>query len=47
MDYLNDETSRKELLATRRETLEWNQNLLLGRLAFLLSDIIKDPLITA
>ena len=46
MDYLNDKAPHNELLASRRETLESIQNVLLGRLAFLLSEIVKDPFIS-
>lgn len=46
MDYLNDKAALDDLLASRREMLESTQNLLLGRLAFLLSEIVEDALIS-
>jgi Family of unknown function (DUF5677) len=46
MDYLNDAATQNELLSARRETLDSTQNLLLGRLAFLMSEMIKEPLIS-
>ena len=46
MDYLDDKAAHKDLLVFRRDMLESTQNLLLGRLAFLLSDIVEDPLIS-
>jgi len=47
MDYLSDKRIHEDLLSSRRETLESTQNVLLGRLAFLLSEIITDPFISA
>lgn len=47
MDAIEDKEIVKDLLSSRLETLEWMQNLFLGRLAFLLSDVVKDPLISA
>lgn len=46
MDYLNDEPMREDLLSSRRAMLDSTQNLLLGRIAFLISEIVKDPLIS-
>ena len=46
MDYLEDKPAILSLLASRREALESAQNLLLGRLAFLLAEMVKDPLIS-
>lgn len=46
MDYLDDREYQDGLLSSRREALEWNQNLLLGRLAYLLSELISDPIIS-
>jgi len=44
MDYLEDKKSQEDLLSSRRETLESIQNFLLGRLAYLISEMIRDPL---
>jgi hypothetical protein len=46
MDYINDKKYVEDLLSSRRETLESTQNMLLGRLAFLLSEMIGDPLLS-
>lgn len=46
MDYMGDEAAREDLLSSRREMLDSTQNLLLGRLAYLVSEIVKDPLIS-
>ena len=46
MDYLNDAGEVEELLVSRREMLDSTQNLLLGRLAFLMSEIVGDPLVS-
>lgn len=46
MDYLKDTGDVEELLVSRREMLDSTQNLLLGRLAFLMSEIVDDPLIS-
>jgi hypothetical protein len=46
MDYLTDKAAHNELLASRRASLESIQNVLLGRLAFLLSEIVKDPFVS-
>lgn len=46
MDYMNDEPAHQDLLSSRRAMLDSTQNLLLGRLAFLVSEIVKDPLIS-
>ncbi len=39
--------AKYDLLRARREQLEANQNMLLGRLAYYLSKFIRDPLISA
>jgi hypothetical protein len=41
-----EEAAHEDLLSSRRETLESTQNMLLGRLAFLLSELVNDSLIT-
>jgi hypothetical protein len=46
MDYLKDETTQEDLLSSRREMLESTQNMLLGRLAFLLSEMFDDSLLS-
>lgn len=46
MDYIDDKEYRNGLLSSRRERLEWTQNFLLGRLAYLLSELISDPIIS-
>ena len=46
MDYLDDEVFHNELLSSRRVMLDSAQNVLLGRLAFLMSEIVDDALIT-
>ena len=46
MGYLDDEVFDNELLSSRRAMLDSAQNLLLGRLAFLMSEIVDDALIT-
>ena len=46
MDYLNDKKHQKDLLSSRRETLESAKNLLLGRLAFLLGEVVKNPVLS-
>lgn len=38
---------RRELLRLRREQLESNQNMLLGRMAFIMSELIKETLLSA
>jgi len=43
MDYIDDKKLHEDLLSSRRETLEWTQNVLLGRLAYLVSEMISDP----
>ena len=46
MDYIkNDEEFGNELLASRREALESAQNMLLGRLSLILSNLIEAHLI--
>jgi hypothetical protein len=45
MDYLKDKSAHEDLLSSRREMLESTQNMLLGRLAFLLSEMVDDLLI--
>ena len=47
MDYLNDEPMREDLRSSRRAMLDTTQNLLLGRIAFLMSEIVKDPFVSA
>jgi len=44
MDYIDDKKLHEDLLSSRRETLESTQNLLFGRLAFLFSEMISNPL---
>ncbi len=44
IDYLGDEAARDDLLTSRRAMLDSTQNLLLGRLALLVSEIVDDPL---
>jgi hypothetical protein len=46
MDYVKDKQSHDDLLISRREMLESTQNMLLGRLAFLMSEMFDDPLIS-
>ena len=43
MDYIKDGQTKTDLLTSRREMLESTQNMLLGRLAILLNEIIEDP----
>ena len=47
MDYLEDPTAVKELLKSRRDSLESSRNMLLGRLSMIFSELIGDPLIQA
>jgi hypothetical protein len=46
MDYLKDDAEVEELLKLRRSMLDDVQNLLLGRLAFLISEIVDDAFIS-
>jgi hypothetical protein len=47
MDYLKDDNAHGDLLESRRETLESTQNMLLGRLSFMLGEMVDDVLIRA
>ena len=46
MDYVEDQETVDDLLSSRRDMLESTQNLLLGRLSYLMSEIAKDPLMS-
>jgi hypothetical protein len=46
MDYLKDDQTQIELMKSRRETLESTQNMLLGRLSFMMSEVVDDILMT-